>query len=149
MATQLELRRRADELAAESERHRYICAKSQDTAQRALVALAEVRASEADLTQRLAKAWQQSDELRHRADELESENKWLRHHADTADDAARSACEALDEVRASEADLTQRLAQMEAVAALGPEPGGREEHCLLYTSPSPRDLSTPRMPSSA
>ena len=22
-------------------------------------------------------------------------------------------------------------------------------HCLLYTSPSPRDLSTPRMPSSA
>ena len=23
------------------------------------------------------------------------------------------------------------------------------EHCLLYTSPSPRDLSTSRMPSSA
>ena len=25
----------------------------------------------------------------------------------------------------------------------------RLEHCLLYTSPSPRDLSTSRMPSSA
>ena len=125
-----ELRRRVDELEAESERHRYICAKSQDTAQRALEALAEVRASEADLTQRLAQAWQQSGELRRRVDELESENKWLRHHADTADDAARSACEALAEVRASEADLTQRLAQMEAVAALGPEPGGREEHVV-------------------
>ena len=27
--------------------------------------------------------------------------------------------------------------------------GGREYACLLYTSPSPRDLSTSRMPSSA
>ena len=27
--------------------------------------------------------------------------------------------------------------------------GGRYEFCLLYTSPSPRDLSTSRMPSSA
>ena len=26
---------------------------------------------------------------------------------------------------------------------------GKVEHCLLYTSPSPRDLSTSRMPSSA
>ena len=26
---------------------------------------------------------------------------------------------------------------------------GNELHCLLYTSPSPRDLSTSRMPSSA
>ena len=45
----------------------------------------------------------------------------------TAEDAAKRACAALAEVRASEADLTQRLAQMEAVAALGAEPGGREE----------------------
>ena len=28
-------------------------------------------------------------------------------------------------------------------------PDGKEELCLLYTSPSPRDLSTSRMPSSA
>ena len=27
--------------------------------------------------------------------------------------------------------------------------GVEDEHCLLYTSPSPRDLSTSRMPSSA
>ena len=26
---------------------------------------------------------------------------------------------------------------------------GKIQHCLLYTSPSPRDLSTSRMPSSA
>ena len=31
-----------------------------------------------------------------------------------------------------------------------PEPGKKSGHtCLLYTSPSPRDLSTSRMPSSA
>ena len=29
------------------------------------------------------------------------------------------------------------------------EPLGLLKHCLLYTSPSPRDLSTSRMPSSA
>ena len=27
--------------------------------------------------------------------------------------------------------------------------GGHSDDCLLYTSPSPRDLSTSRMPSSA
>ena len=27
--------------------------------------------------------------------------------------------------------------------------GAQHQHCLLYTSPSPRDLSTSRMPSSA
>ena len=27
--------------------------------------------------------------------------------------------------------------------------GGKKKNCLLYTSPSPRDLSTSRMPSSA
>ena len=31
----------------------------------------------------------------------------------------------------------------------GRGPGGRMSTCLLYTSPSPRDLSTSRMPSSA
>ena len=30
-----------------------------------------------------------------------------------------------------------------------PHPNENSEHCLLYTSPSPRDLSTSRMPSSA
>ena len=30
-----------------------------------------------------------------------------------------------------------------------PAPNHQKEFCLLYTSPSPRDLSTPRMPSSA
>ena len=117
-----ELRRRVDELEPMD--------KSQDTAKRALEALAEVRASEADLTQRLAQAVQQSGELRRRVDELERENKWLLNLVDAADDAARSSCEALEEVRASEADLRQRLAQMEADAALGAEPGGREEHVV-------------------
>ena len=31
----------------------------------------------------------------------------------------------------------------------GVERGGQYQNCLLYTSPSPRDLSTSRMPSSA
>ena len=35
-----------------------------------------------------------------------------------------------------------------ALAKFGNKAGGREI-CLLYTSPSPRDLSTSRMPSSA
>ena len=30
-----------------------------------------------------------------------------------------------------------------------PNPNGYTKSCLLYTSPSPRDLSTSRMPSSA
>ena len=33
--------------------------------------------------------------------------------------------------------------------AIGPEPWSVAYACLLYTSPSPRDLSTSRMPSSA
>ena len=111
-----ELWRRVDELEAMD--------KSQDTAKRALEALAEV------LAWWLAQAVQQSGELRRRVDELERENKWLLNLVDAADDAARSACEALEEVRASEADLRQRLAQMEADAALGAEPGGREEHVV-------------------
>ena len=66
-------------------------------------------------------------ELRRRVDELEAERERLLYRVATAEDAAKRACAALAEVRASEPDLTQRLAQMEAVAALGAEPGGREE----------------------
>ena len=41
-----------------------------------------------------------------------------------------------------EKDIVQTLAQADALAV-------HIETCLLYTSPSPRDLSTSRMPSSA
>ena len=37
----------------------------------------------------------------------------------------------------------------EIVSILGPNGAGKSTACLLYTSPSPRDLSTSRMPSSA
>ena len=37
----------------------------------------------------------------------------------------------------------------DAMANLAPVPDGLTDDCLLYTSPSPRDLSTSRMPSSA
>ena len=36
-----------------------------------------------------------------------------------------------------------------AIGAPNSNNGGRDDYCLLYTSPSPRDLSTSRMPSSA
>ena len=52
--------------------------------------------------------------------------------------------------------ITERIAQAAvpfegSVIEIGPGPGGltRSILCLLYTSPSPRDLSTSRMPSSA
>ena len=35
------------------------------------------------------------------------------------------------------------------VVIVGPNGAGKSTACLLYTSPSPRDLSTSRMPSSA
>ena len=35
------------------------------------------------------------------------------------------------------------------LAVAGPVKDGKAKFCLLYTSPSPRDLSTSRMPSSA
>ena len=40
-------------------------------------------------------------------------------------------------------------ARMILVTAVSPTPAGEGKTCLLYTSPSPRDLSTSRMPSSA
>ena len=36
-----------------------------------------------------------------------------------------------------------------SIAPLAPDPSAQLRLCLLYTSPSPRDLSTSRMPSSA
>ena len=44
-------------------------------------------------------------------------------------------------------DLYADLVQQEET--LTPVPGQMYMFCLLYTSPSPRDLSTSRMPSSA
>ena len=41
-----------------------------------------------------------------------------------------------------------KLMKIIILGALGAQ-GGYLELCLLYTSPSPRDLSTARMPSSA
>ena len=50
----------------------------------------------------------------------------------------------------SAVDSSQQLGRRQAVKAPGFDPGIRRfESCLLYTSPSPRDLSTSRMPSSA
>ena len=54
----------------------------------------------------------------------------------------------------SASDLLEELNSIEKIsnASFSLEPGGQIEWaspCLLYTSPSPRDLSTSRMPSSA
>ena len=48
--------------------------------------------------------------------------------------------------------LDLAVPQGEFVALMGPSGSGKTtllNFCLLYTSPSPRDLSTSRMPSSA
>ena len=47
--------------------------------------------------------------------------------------------------------ITKHATEMlgDIVFAELPEKGSNVENCLLYTSPSPRDLSTSRMPSSA
>ena len=44
-------------------------------------------------------------------------------------------------------DLFVNKAQ--SLCLIGPNGAGKSTICLLYTSPSPRDLSTSRMPSSA
>jgi len=44
---------------------------------------------------------------------------------------------------------TARVLRTQAIAALNVLNGRDLDICLLYTSPSPRDLSTARMPSSA
>ena len=64
------------------------------------------------------------------------ENVMVGDHTNTKANVMSSALR-LPSMRSEEADLRNR-----AWAAL-------EELCLLYTSPSPRDLSTSRMPSSA
>ena len=49
-------------------------------------------------------------------------------------------------ISTSRADAKQKLAQVERLEA---DLAEQLKGCLLYTSPSPRDLSTSRMPSSA
>ena len=44
---------------------------------------------------------------------------------------------------------TDGIEVVETALRLGAEPQAQVRTCLLYTSPSPRDLSTARMPSSA
>ena len=48
-----------------------------------------------------------------------------------------------------ESILHETLTQANNLAWNSPELAGPYRSCLLYTSPSPRDLSTSRMPSSA
>ena len=61
-----------------------------------------------------------------------------------------------DEVKTGVSVLTSDERFAASVSVLGGAPGTREtdllesdKFCLLYTSPSPRDISGPRMPSSA
>ena len=45
--------------------------------------------------------------------------------------------------------LAPRLAVVLALLVVAQNADEQDEHCLLYTSPSPRDISGSRMPSSA
>ena len=46
-------------------------------------------------------------------------------------------------------DINLKVRTGERIVVCGPSGSGKSTICLLYTSPSPRDLSTSRMPSSA
>ena len=45
--------------------------------------------------------------------------------------------------------LQQQIAQLQSDLSLLSQRAGRSDACLLYTSPSPRDATLSRMPSSA
>ena len=47
------------------------------------------------------------------------------------------------------AEINEETLAIDLIKEIGPIPGFYLNTCLLYTSPSPRDLSTSRMPSSA
>ena len=60
-------------------------------------------------------------------------------HAETEADAYKKLCTLVEE----------EIVELESKGKTLPPPSTRLMRCLLYTSPSPRDLSTSRMPSSA
>ena len=66
-------------------------------------------------------------------------NKWVEVEARSIDDAIKAGLNELNLEDATQANIN----------ILREPEGGVFGVCLLYTSPSPRDLSTSRMPSSA
>ena len=46
-------------------------------------------------------------------------------------------------------DVNLSIDEGEVVSIIGPSGAGKSTFCLLYTSPSPRDVEESRMPSSA
>ena len=79
------------------------------------------------------------------------------HHAEVSADAAAATLRHRSETREFElysnefieATLVKALFPQDAVRRRFIKAVGKGTACLLYTSPSPRDLSTSRMPSSA
>ena len=68
--------------------------------------------------------------------------------------AGNAGAQAVDSIFSSEANTIKELRKqlhslVEEIKELESNPYQRVVVCLLYTSPSPRDLSTSRMPSSA
>ena len=81
-------------------------------------------------------------------------DKWVEVEAKTIDDAIKAGLKELNLEDATEANISILREPEGGVFGVGGTKAlvrisVRSGFCLLYTSPSPRDLSTSRMPSSA
>ena len=90
--------------------------------------------------------------------DLGRDTQWSANAPDSSTDLAQATAQAapsVEELQQAIAAGVDPTTALEATAAgataagTGGAAGGGHSFCLLYTSPSPRDLSTSRMPSSA
>ena len=75
--------------------------------------------------------------------------QWVRHRTANINEYSLRYSEARDEFYYPDPDHIEFQSALNKQGRGGEVPAELKQNCLLYTSPSPRDLSTSRMPSSA